>query len=160
MFTQNGLKLIELIQQKGNKNVIIPFSQKMEDLLKDGFPYSISVQKFNKHIKDVCQIAKIDTITKGYKYDKETKRRVLDNYPKHELITSHDLRRTFASNNYVKMPTPLIMSITGHATEKTFLNYIGKTSIDYAQQIAEYYLKEEKKQNKEPVLNIVKTSAS
>ena len=146
---RSNLKLIELIQEKGNKNVVIPFSPQMDALLLDGFPYKISIQKFNKHIKDICKTAEINTITKGYKFDKETKRKILGNYEKWEMIASHDLRRTFASNTYGKMPTPLIMSITGHSIEKTFLNYIGKTSIDYAQQIAEYYVKQVEKSKKE-----------
>ncbi len=153
------LKLIELTQQKGNKNVVIPFSPQMETLLQYGFPYKISIQKFNKHLKDVCRIAGIDTITEGYKYVTEVKRRVLGKYPKHELISSHNLRRTFASNNYGQMPTPLIMSITGHSTEKTFLNYIGKTGIDHAQQIAEYYLKQTEKAKKQTNLRVVKNLA-
>lgn len=144
-----GLKLIKLTQQKGNKPVHIPFSPQMEELLEEGFPYNISIQKFNEYLKDVCKIARVNSITKGYKYNGDIKRRVLGKYPKWEIISSHDLRRTFASNNYGKMPTPLIMSITGHSTEKTFLNYIGKTSIDYAHQIAEYYLKETEKAKKE-----------
>lgn len=146
---RGSLKLIELVQEKGNKNVVIPFSPQMEMLLKSEFPYKISIQKFNKHIKDICKIAEVNTITKGYKFDKKTKRKVLGNYEKWEMVASHDLRRTFASNTYGKMPTPLIMSITGHSTEKTFLNYIGKTSIDHAQQIAEYYVKQTQKSNKE-----------
>jgi integrase len=100
-------------------------------------------------MKIVCKNAGINTIIEGYKYNNKNKRRVLGKYPKWEIISSHDLRRTFASNNYGKMPTPLVMSITGHSTEKTFLNYIGKTSIDYAHQIAEYYLKETEKAKKE-----------
>lgn len=146
---KRSLKLIELTQRKGNKKVFIPFSPKMENLLSDGFPYKLSIQKFNKHLKDICKIAEINTITKGYKYDNKIKRKVLGEYEKWELVTSHDLRRTFATNNYGEMPTPLIMSITGHATEKTFLNYIGKTSIDHAQQIAEYYIKQAEKSQKE-----------
>jgi len=154
---RNGLKLIELTQQKGNKEVVIPFSPKMETLLKYGFPYKISIQKLNKHLKDVCRLAEVNTITKGYKYNKETKRRTLGEYPKYELITSHDLRRTFATNYYTKMPTPLIMSITGHVKEETFLNYIGKTSHDYTQQIAEYFYKLSAVVNNETQLKIVKT---
>ena len=146
---RNGLKLIELTQQKGNKNVVIPFSPQMEKLLQSGFPYKISIQKFNKHLKKVCEKAKINTITEGYKYDSKKKRRILGKYEKWQIITSHDLRRTYASNSYTKMPTPLIMSITGHATERTYLNYIGKTGIDYAQQIAEYYHKQAEKEKKE-----------
>jgi len=142
IISRSGLKLLELTQQKGNKNVIIPFSPQMEELLKNGFPYKVSIQKFNEYMKEVCKIACINTITKGYKFDSKIKRRVLGKYPKWQIISSHDLRRTFATNKYGDWKTPLIMSITGHSTEKTFLNYIGKTEIDYAHQIAELYIEE------------------
>ena len=39
------------------------------------------------------------------------------------------------------MPTPLLMNVTGHTTEKAFITYIGKTSIDYAEQMAMYWNK-------------------
>ena len=42
------------------------------------------------------------------------------------LMASHVCRRSFASNLYGILPTPLIMSITAHSTEKMLLNYIGK----------------------------------
>jgi integrase len=145
---QHGIKLIELIQEKGNKRVVIPFSPEMEDLLQDGFPHRISIQKFNSYLKDICKIAEINEQTRGSLYDKKLKRKVIDTYEKWQLISSHDLRRSMASNNYGKMPTPLIMSITGHKTEAMLLRYIGKTSDDYAQQIADYYIKKALTDNK------------
>lgn len=145
---RSGLKLIELVQQKGNNNVIIPFSPEMEELLKNDFPSKISIQKFNDYLKKVCELAEIDEIILGNLYDKKVGRKVAGTYEKWKLISSHDLRRTFASNNYGKMPTPLIMSITGHVTEKTFLKYIGKTADNYAQQIADYYIRQSLIENK------------
>ena len=35
------------------------------------------------------------------------------------------MRRSFASNYYGKIETPLLMNITGHTKESTFLTYIG-----------------------------------
>ena len=153
---RSGLDLIELTQQKGNKKVSIPISPDMKELLKDGFPYKISIQKFNEYMKDNCRIAGIDTLVDGYKHDSEIKRRVFGKYPKWEIISSHDLRRTFATNKYGHWKTPLIMSITGHSTERTFLEYIGKTEIDYAHQIAELYHLESKKAKKEFEPRIIK----
>jgi integrase len=61
-------------------------------------------------------------------------------YKKHELITSHVGRKSFATNLYGKVSTPLIMSATGHKTEQTFLMYIGKTqshlSIELGKQLS------------------------
>jgi hypothetical protein len=46
------------------------------------------------------------------------------------------------------------LNVTGHSTEKEFLNYIGKTPIDYAQQMAIYWNIQSQKQEKESVLRI------
>jgi len=35
------------------------------------------------------------------------------------------MRPSFASNYYGKIETPLLMNITGHSKESTFLTYIG-----------------------------------
>jgi hypothetical protein len=35
------------------------------------------------------------------------------------------MRRSFASNYYGKIETPLLMNITGHSKERIFLTYIG-----------------------------------
>lgn len=50
-------------------------------------------------------------------------------------------RRSFTTNFYAKekYPTPLLMNITSHSTEKMFLNYIGKKPIDYGLQLAKIW---------------------
>jgi hypothetical protein len=62
-------------------------------------------------------------------------------YPKWKLISSHTCRRSFASNFYAEenYPTPILMNITAHSTEKQFLEYIGKESIDYSLQLAKLW---------------------
>ena len=45
---------------------------------------------------------------------------------KWEVVGSHVGRRSFATNFYGKIPTPLITSITGHLTESSFLLYINR----------------------------------
>ena len=49
-------------------------------------------------------------------------------YPKYELITSHTMRRSFATNHYGKIPTPILMKLTGHSRESTLLEYVGKNA--------------------------------
>ena len=153
---RNGLYVIELKQQKTGKNVTIPILDPTEKILENGLPYKISIQKFNKHIKKICKIAGISQITKGKLFDAKTNRNIEGEYPKHKLITSHVCRRSFATNSYGILPTPLIMQITAHGTEKMFLNYIGKSSLDYAQQIADFYTLQALKEKKESNLTIVK----
>ena len=53
------------------------------------------------------------------------------------------MRRSFASNLYGKVPTVIIMAITGHSTEKSFLTYIKKPQRDFAERLKEYYLEKD-----------------
>ncbi len=154
---RNGYEVIELTQQKTGKNVTIPVLETTKKILKTGLPYKISIQKLNDHIKDVCEIAELDEMIKGNIFDKKTKRKKEGIYPKHKLITTHICRRSFATNEYGSgIPTSLIMKITAHSTEKMFLNYIGKDSLDYAQQIADFYTLQAQKARKKPQLTVIK----
>jgi integrase len=153
--TRSGLTLIELTQQKTKREISIPLSPLAESIIETGFPRSISTQKFNDYIKQVCKIAGVDTPTKGKKRNPKTNRNETGKYPKYELVTSHICRRSFATNNYGDMPTPLIMQVTGHSSEKSLLQYIGKSGLDYTQQIADYWaLKEAKSKAKDSKSNL------
>ncbi len=165
--TRNGYEVIELTQQKTGKNVTIPVLETTKEILKTGLPYKISIQKLNDYLKEVCKLAEINEMTKGgviemIKKENGTKqkRKKYGIFPKHELITSHVCRRSFATNNYGILPTPLIMQITAHGTEKMFLNYIGKDRLDYAQQIADFYTLQAQKAKKEPQLSVIKNSVN
>lgn len=160
---RNGLQVIELKQQKTNKYVTIPVLETTKQILNTGLPYKISIQKFNEHVKTVCQLAEVNEIIKGGIIEvtekgkgKTHKRKINGNYPKWQLIGSHVCRRSFASNLYGILPTPLIMQITAHSTEKMLLNYIGKQGLDYAQQIADFYTLQAQKEKKETNLTLVK----
>jgi hypothetical protein len=43
------------------------------------------------------------------------------------LITSHTTKRSFATNYFEKIETPILMEITGHSRESTFLSYMKHT---------------------------------
>lgn len=119
--------LIDIIQQKTSKNVTVPIiAQNAIDILENSLPKKIQHQKLNEYAKVVCKLAGIDEVVKGTKLNTETNRKELGNYPKYELIASHCFRRSFASNYYKKIPTPILMNITGHSKESTFLTYINK----------------------------------
>lgn len=172
----NGIKLIELKQQKTGKLVAIPLLPDALDIIESGLPYKISLPRFNEYIKDVCQIAGITQTVKGSKsitnetgskivskrtgrlIDEKTKLNVVAEYQKYELITSHVCRRSFATNFYGRIPTPILMNITAHGTERMFLNYIGKTTYDNAYQMLEYFSKLAPRE-KTPVMEVVKNTA-
>ena len=96
---------------------------------------------FNIHIKAICKEAEINTPTKGRIKEKQGKPSVNKLFPKHEVISSHVCRRSFCTNFYGRIPTPILMNISAHGTEKMFLKYIGKTTYDNAFQMVEYFSK-------------------
>jgi integrase len=164
---RNGLEVIELKQQKTNKNVTIPVLEKTKEIIKSGLPYKISMPTFNKHIKDICKFAEINELIEGSKIKvtekgkgNKEKRKINGIYPKWQLMSSHVCRRSFCTNLYGVLPTPLIMSISAHSSEKMLLNYIGKDSLDFAQQIADFYTLQALKEKKEPQLNVVKNASN
>ena len=124
-FIKNGV-YIDINQQKTDKYVTVGVVDKeVIKILKYRFPYNISAQLFNRQIKQVCQIAGINDMVSGYKLCSKTRRKKLGTHPKYSLISSHDLRRSFATNYFGKIETPILMQITGHSKEGTFLSYIG-----------------------------------
>jgi len=139
---EGKIPLCEFTQVKTNKIMAVPLSKKVRAILvkrNGNFPRRISDQRYNEYIKEVCKAAGIKTKIKGSKLLKETKRKVGGYFPKHELVTSHIGRRSFATNNYGKIPTPLLINVTGHTTEAMFLEYIGKTETEKAKQLAAYF---------------------
>lgn len=144
--------MISITAKKTDINVIIPLHPTVIEILdkrEGNFPKKISDQKFNLYIKEICKAAGINTITNGYKMipiqkDKTTVyRKKFGAYEKHELVSSHICRRSFATNHYGKIDTLTIMKITGHKTEKQFLDYIKKTPTQYAKKLNDLWNKSE-----------------
>ena len=160
----NGIKVIEICQQKTGKLVAIPLMPKAVEIIENGMPYPIASQNFNQHIKKLCELAELNEPTKGSKYNKDDGKKDKHRaktpgiYPKWQLIGSHICRRSFASNFYTKIPTPILISITGHGTEKMFLKYIGRTSLDNARQMMEYFGKLQAKENKETPFQVLRNA--
>ena len=117
---------IDILQQKTKKAVTVGVSDPMViHLLENKFPRVVSQVNFNNHIKEICKIAGINELVSGFKNNPKTRRKEIVTAPKYEFVTSHIMRRSFASNYYGKIETPLLMNITGHSKESTFLTYIG-----------------------------------
>lgn len=172
-FTTDNINngFIEYTAQKTKQKIMLPVHWQVQSVInsKDGqFPHKISHQRYNDWIKDVCQLAGINQLEKGAIYITDPKsknkkvktpqRKVVGNYPKWQMVSTHTARRSFATNHYGKLPTPVIMSATGHTTEKMLLAYIGKTAKDNALVLQEFWQKETKKQAKESTLKVIKTA--
>jgi integrase len=155
----NGITIIELKQQKTGKLVAIPLLPEAIGILKDGFPYHISLTRFNEYIKDICKEAGIDKPTKARIKEKKGQPHKKDVFPKWQVVSSHICRRSFATNFYGRIPTPILMNITAHGTERMFLSYIGKTTYDSAYQMMEYFSKLTPRTTV-PVLEVIKNTGN
>jgi integrase len=142
--------LINITNKKTDIPVIIPLHEQVKTILdkrQGRFPRKISDQKFNDYIKDVCELAEINEPVNGSKMSvkmvnkKKIYRKKVDTYKKFELVSSHICRRSFATNHYGKgnLDTLTIMKITGHKTEKSFLEYIKVTPEESALKLREFW---------------------
>lgn len=135
--------VINITTLKTEQNLTIPIHPQFQKILEKrdgGFPSIISDQKFNKYIKEVCKDAGIDTPTYGSGVKEEEKKKTLGIFPKHELISSHICRRSFASNLFASgIETSIIMKATGHKKETQFLNYIKLSQDEHVKRISEYW---------------------
>lgn len=137
--------LIEFTQQKTKKLVSIPLVKKVLDILdkREGeFPMALSDQKYNEYLKEVCKLAELNERVEGSKKVQQADkvwRNEKGVFEKWELVSSHIGRRSFATNNYGKIPTVFLMNMTGHGSEVMFLTYIGKGSKDIAMELSEYF---------------------
>ena len=117
---------IDIIQQKTKKALTVGLANPLViKILENEFPKRVSQVVFNKQIKILCKMVGIDGLVSGFKNNPKTRGKEVVSAPKYEFVTSHILRRSFASNYYGEIETPLLMNITGHSKESTFLTYIG-----------------------------------
>ncbi len=144
-----GKRFIDFEQRKTDKEMSIPIHKKVLAILEKrngNFPKRISDQKYNDYIKVVCEKAEINQPITGKKSFNISKnkgeikmRKVLGVYKKHELVSSHIGRKSFATNSYGNIPTTYLINITGHSTEKMLLTYIGKSNKDLAFDASKYF---------------------
>ena len=100
----------------------------------------ISNTNYNLYLKEIGKLAGInDTISHNtYKAGKQ----ISIKKKKFELISSHTSRRSFATNMYHRgYSSVIIMSITGHKKESTFLKYIRITNEEAVKIISLNYKK-------------------
>lgn len=126
---------IKIISQKTKKPVSIPFHHTVKSIIekyKCDFP-QISNVKMNEYLKELgklTELLKVDVHSKKTRGGVEVSKKV----KKHDLLTTHAARRSFATNAYLdKVPSLTIMAITGHSTEKSFLRYIKVTPDEHAE---------------------------
>jgi len=148
----NGYQCFKIEQQKTRGRVIIPILPGAAAVLEKYDyqpPKPITNQKFNEYIKQVCQAAGIDDDVTLVESEMKRARgsiqlkRVAHRYKKWECVTAHTARRSFATNMYKRdFPTLMIMSITGHKTERAFLTYIKVSEEENAERMIARFLEQ------------------
>ncbi|GFD92160.1 hypothetical protein KUL156_34930 [Alteromonas sp. KUL156] len=147
-------KLLDINQDKTGNPVYVPISNIVYDILKKhkGFPPQFAKNKesnkaiYNRLIKEVCRLAKINELVTVNTKDSKINRYSIKDIPKWKAVSSHIGRRSFATNYYGKVATSLLISATGHSSEKQFLIYVGKTekrnAIDLVRELNKIDIKE------------------
>lgn len=137
--TLEGIKVIDIIQQKTRERVIIPIKPELDEILKK-YNYTVPKtweQKVNFHIKKIGEKA---GITESIEVEKiKGGLKVKSFVSKNDLIKTHTARRTGCTLMYLAgIPAIDIMKISGHKTEREFLNYIKTSKEETAQNLAKH----------------------
>jgi integrase len=133
---------IHVTQQKTGGKVTIPILpevRKILDKYNGELPRAISNQKTNEFLK---HIAKEAPSLRAMSERRKTKGnlQVSKKVEKWELVTTHTARRSFATNSYLKgIPAITIMAITGHKTEREFMNYLKVTPTEHANKLMDMW---------------------
>jgi len=124
--TGKGNRYIEIIPEKENSTPpSTPLNPIVETIVSKygGVLPTISQQKFNEYLKELCKLAG-QTESIKIKFVREG-RTVIEEVEKWSQVSSHTCRRSFATNEYLDgTPSNLIMKATGHTSEKNFLKYL------------------------------------
>jgi len=140
--TFNNITILSIISQKTETPAKVPLNlfPWLVPVLEKYEYHSpkVSMQKLNVHIKDICEMAKIESTVFVVNQYIGRKPRVEKTYvPKAQEVSSHTCRRSFATNVY-RMGYRLsqIMPMTGHSTESQLREYIGIDAEENAETIA------------------------
>ena len=133
-------KYLDFVQQKTGKRVLLPIHPVVEQIIekyKGDFPKPITELIYNKKLK---KLGAMIGLTQFINSRKRIKYRAKEGeYQKWELLSSHIGRRSFATNFYGKIPTALLISATGHSSEKTFLRYINQLDMQKTKLLDGYF---------------------
>lgn len=142
----DGKTCISFTQKKTKKEVLLPLHPMVLSILgsyKNNFPPKVSIQKYNSDIKKIAKIAQLNEIVCTNL--RENFRSSLCEIEKWRTITSHIGRRSFATNFYGKIPTPLLMQATGHSSEQMFIKYINPVNKETILLLNNYFEKSHEK---------------
>ena len=162
--TRKGTRIIRLVQQKTKTEVTIPILNENLIAICEKYGYNIpktNEQVLNRYIKNILKelSEKVPSLkekvpTKLTMKQKDAMRRDKTEpetdlngnviVPRYECVTSHTARRTGITNMYLSHKYTILqmMHVSGHKTQKTFMDYIKLSSEEIADEIAAMSKKE------------------
>ncbi|CAA7197068.1 site-specific integrase [Chryseobacterium potabilaquae] len=136
----NERSCISFTQKKTQKKILLPLHPTVLNTIQrngNSFPKIIDIQQYNEAIKEIARIAGLQESVKVRK--RMGYRSIEIKTEKWKVISSHIGRRSFASNFYGKIPTPLLMQATGHSSEQMFLRYINPVDKERMLSLSTYF---------------------
>ncbi len=136
----NGKVCLSFTQQKTQKEILLPLHPTvLHTIERNGnvFPRLMDIQHYNNGIREIAKLANLKEFVKARKRLGFRTKEV--EAEKWEILSSHIGRRSFATNFYGKIPTPLLMEATGHSTEQMFLRYINPVDKDRILSLSNYF---------------------
>ncbi|MGC4128500.1 MAG: tyrosine-type recombinase/integrase [Bergeyella sp.] len=136
----NGRICIAFTQKKTKKEIVLPLHPVVLKVIKRNngqFPKPMEMREYNSQIKEIARLSELKNSVKARirtafrSKDTETE--------KWETVSSHIGRRSFATNFYGKIPTPLLMEATGHSTEQVFRRYINTKNEERIVSLGRYF---------------------
>lgn len=159
--TKSGIPILSVISTKTDTPCKVPlniFPWLIPVLEKHNYQTpKMAIQKFNDGLKELAKLAGFDECVLVVEQYIGRRARVEKYYAlKHDLVSSHICRRSFATSLY-RMGYRLsqIMPMTGHATESQLRQYIGIDNEQNAEDIGLMILRQQKQGGSSPRLKIV-----
>ncbi len=142
----DGNKFLDINQNKTENPILVflndivlsvmrKYNNNFPPLFNDTSKYSNELI-YNRLIKDVCRKSGITNLVTSQIKNKETNRIEVKTLEKYKFVSSHIGRRSYATNYYNSIDVSLLMSATGHKTEKQFLVYVSKPPKQNAKALA------------------------
>ena len=159
-FNPDKIRLVEdkpciaFVQKKTSKRVLLPLHPtvlKILELNKGNFPPALDISTYNEQMRQVALMAGITQEVTAMK--RSAHRGYLSKTNKWQALSSHVGRRSFATNFYGRIPTPLLMSATGHSTEQMFLRYINPFDTWRVAELGRHFDRMHSEQGLQPVHN-------
>lgn len=147
-YLDNGKVYWHLFQSKASqteemKIQIVGEAKRVLELQQKGSPTSlvfpdIKNQPFNRYLKVVCQLAKIDEYT--VKVFNRGNKRIEEAGPKYKFISSHTARRSYCTLASEKGMTELaIRGVTGHKDHRMLMKYLAINQKHIDSEVNKYW---------------------